>query len=518
MHLILLHGYLLDGTGSNIYVANIARSWATQGHAVTVICQHVGADSLPFVDEYVGPGDVVPDAAPAAGLLRVVVADIGGLLPVYVADEYPGFRVKTLPTLTASETEMHIESTARTLRAVAMQGAERVLANHVLLGPVIARRALEGTGVPFDVKVHGSAIEYSLVPHAPLMPLAVEGLAAAEWIYVGTRHVRTRVLDVFAEHADEIGLGAKVRIVPPGMDPALFTIGAEPTEQLRAFLGEVARRLRQNDGGRRPREAVDVTAQTPDELHRCLVDEAMSYDQKATDADLLERWPALGDDEPRILYVGKFLDTKGVGELLVTVPTILERVPGARIFLVGFGSYREHLEGMLQALRSGDATAFAAYARAGGFVDDLDFGRWFRRLSPAEAERITFTGCLDHGALAALLPLMDVSVVPSKWGEPFGMVAVEAMAAGVLPLCNYHAGLRDVVDEVAETDRELAEAMSVPRERFVEALPRRVEAALQLLFPAGPSDRATQREIGARLRSISVATFSWDGIAARLLG
>ena len=51
MHLVLLHGYLLTGTGSNIYVANVVRAWAAQGHAVTVVCQEPAAASLSFVDE-----------------------------------------------------------------------------------------------------------------------------------------------------------------------------------------------------------------------------------------------------------------------------------------------------------------------------------------------------------------------------------------------------------------------------------------------------------------------------------
>ena len=51
MHLVLLHGYLLTGTGSNIYVANVARAWATQGHAVTVVCQEPEAASLAFVND-----------------------------------------------------------------------------------------------------------------------------------------------------------------------------------------------------------------------------------------------------------------------------------------------------------------------------------------------------------------------------------------------------------------------------------------------------------------------------------
>ena len=56
MHLILLHGYLLQGTGSNIYVASVAQAWRALGCAVTVICQERRAASLPFVDEVVLPG------------------------------------------------------------------------------------------------------------------------------------------------------------------------------------------------------------------------------------------------------------------------------------------------------------------------------------------------------------------------------------------------------------------------------------------------------------------------------
>ena len=54
------------------------------------------------------------------------------------------------------------------------------------------------------------------------------------------------------------------------------------------------------------------------------------------------------------------------------------------------------------------------------------------------------------------------------------MVAVEAMAAGVLPLCNYHAGLRDVVDEVANTMPDVSQLMTLNRESFAADLPAKV--------------------------------------------
>ena len=519
MHLVLLHGYLLTGTGSNIYVANVARAWATQGHAVTVVCQEPEAASLSFVDEAFFPGDALPKDAPADGRLRVVVPDIGGLLPVYVLDRYEGYQVKCIPDMTPEEIERHIALTATALRLVARK-AHRVLANHVLLGPVIARRALKGIGVPYDVKIHGSAIEYTLVPTPRLMPYALEGLGNAERIYAGTRYVRDRVLEVFDSERVDLGLDEKVHVVSPGMDPTVFTISEDPAASERRALETIATKIRENGGGRRAGAVVKPGKHTDKELHELLVSAGETYDQRTPDADLLERWPGLRPDEPVIGYLGKLLATKGVGELLVTFPKIFERIPQSRLLIIGCGSYREHLEGMAQSLQYGDLDAFTRYTRAGGFVEELDFPvwqPWFRPLGKRGRDRVTLTGMLDHDCLRDTLPLCSLLLVPSKWPEAFGMVAVEAMAAGVLPLCNYHAGLKDVVDEVATVAPELAEWMKLDRSRFVHELPERICGALEFLYPKSFAEHEHRRSVAKTLRKIAVEKFSWDGIAVRLL-
>ena len=516
MHLVLLHGYLLTGTGSNIYVANVARAWATQGHAVTVVCQEHEAASLSFVNEAFFPGDDLPKEPPADGRLRVVVPDIGGLLPVYVFDRYEGYEVKCIPDMTPEEVERHIALTARALRQAARK-AHRVLANHVLLGPVIARRALTGTGVPYDVKLHGSAIEYTLVPTPRLMPYAIEGLKSAERIYAGTRYVRDRVLEVFDAEREDLGLDEKVHVVSPGMDPTVFTLSEDPAASERRALETIATKIRRNGGGRRAGAGVKPGKHTDKELHELLVSAGETYDQRTPDADLLERWPELRPDEPVIGYLGKLLDTKGVGELLVTFPKVAERIPQSRLLIIGFGAYREHLEGMAQSLQHGDLDAFTRYARAGGFVEELDFRPWFRPLGKRGRDRITLTGMLDHDCLRDTLPLCSLLTVPSKWPEAFGMAAVEAMAAGVLPLCNYHGGLKDVVDEVATVAPELAELMKLGRSRFVHELPDRICSALEFLYPKSFAEHEHRRNVAKTLRKIAVERFSWDGIAVRLL-
>src|SRR5919199_163568 len=72
MRILLWHGYLLSGTGSNIYTRALARAWSRIGHEVVVLCQD------PHPERY------------DLGGARVVRPDIGGVLPVFVLDRYEG--------------------------------------------------------------------------------------------------------------------------------------------------------------------------------------------------------------------------------------------------------------------------------------------------------------------------------------------------------------------------------------------------------------------------------------------
>ena len=517
MHLVLVHGYLLQGTGSNIYVVNIAKTWKKQGHAVTVVCQDPNANSLPFVDEFIGENDFLPDEPPAAGKMRVVVPDIKRLLPVYVFDKYDGYTVKTIPDMTSEEIEQHINLTAERLRKVCMQNVDRVLANHVLLSPVITARATKGLDVPYNVKIHGSAVEYTLVPNPGLMKYAIEGLRGARHIFTGTQYVKQRASEVFADYSAEMELEKKLKIVPPGMDPDIFRLPDDFQSHQERFLTKVDLAIKKNGRGRKDISIPAADQHTIKDYNNILHQLGQTYDQRIVDADLKERWPMLSESEPLIVYFGKFLPAKGVGELVLTIPQILKKIPQARFLLIGFGSYREHLEGIVQSFYTGNIDECKKCALAGDFTEGVDFEKWFRQLSRREMDRITITGFLDHEMLKEILPLADICIVPSKWPEAFGMVAVEAMAAGVLPICNYYAGLRDVVDAAAEDMPEIRGIISMDRDNFINLLPGKIESALDFLYPDGFSDRQRKEQIASELRSISVKKFSWDGICRKLL-
>ena len=174
-------------------------------------------------------------------------------------------------------------------------------------------------------------------------------------------------------------------------------------------------------------------------------------------------------------FVGKLIVSKGIDLLIAAWPLVLMKEPTARLVLVGFGTYREGIEILLRGLERADERLLMHVCRygrelEGGPRDQLTYlrtflegltGRHERYFAAAKKmrETIVFTGRLEHGELARLLPATDEVVVPSMFPEAFGMVAAEAAASGALPICAAHSGLAEVASILGErlppTVREL---------------------------------------------------------------
>jgi glycosyltransferase involved in cell wall biosynthesis len=410
VRIVLWHGYLLGGTGSNVYTRALARAWGRAGHEVVVLCQ-----------------EPHPEAFALAGA-RVVRPELpGGLLPVFVLDRYEGLEPRLLPELTLSQRERYVEANAASVRAELP--AELVFANHVLLGGPVGA----ASGAPFAVKAHGSELEYSMRGNAELAAWGRESLRQAEATFVGSAHIRSVLQEV-------VGHIERVHEVPPGVDVDEF-VPEERERALSALLAEL-RRDPQNRGNAEER--------LPDEGN----------------AERLELW--FESDEPTVLYFGKLLLNKGVHVLFDAL-----RDTGARALIVGFGDYRRELE----------------------------------RIAP---ERTLFTGPFEHRHLVHLVPLCDVTVVPSIFPEAFGMVAAEAASCGSLPLVARHSGLAELAQgleaEYPAAYRELTSFATGDASDLADKL-RRV-----LALPA--EDR---RELSLAARRAVVRRWSWERVAERLL-
>jgi glycosyltransferase involved in cell wall biosynthesis len=409
VRILFWHGYLLGGTGSNVYTRALARAWSLAGHDVTVFCQE------PRPEEY--------DLAGA----EVVRPEIGGLLPVFVLDRYEGVEARLLQDFTPAERRRYVELNASAVRE--LLPADLVFTNHVLMGGPVGA----ATGAPCAVKAHGSELEYSMRGRPELANWGRESLEAARATFVGSTHIR-EVLEDVCGHVD------RVHEVPPGVDTDQWK--PEPSAEALAALVAEASRDPPNPGNAEERLPDDGNAERLAEF--------------------------LAGDEPTVVYFGKLIRNKGVHLLLEAL-----RGLDARAVIVGFGDYRAELEAMAPP-------------------------------------RTLFTGPLEHRHLVHLLPLADVSVVPSVFPEAFGMVAAEAAATGTPPLVARHSGLAEVAAGL--------EAVYSPEHRalasFETGSADDLRAKLEALLALPPTER---RELGLAARRATVERWSWAGVAERLL-
>jgi glycosyltransferase involved in cell wall biosynthesis len=524
MRVLIFHGYLLEGTGSNVYNARLAAALVSLGHEVYLLCQDRHPERQPFVDA-LGDWD--------AGELRVRALRptvrctayrpaIGGLLPVYVADSYDGIEARTFAQCSDAEVEHYVQANALAVRELAARVRPQVaLANHLVMGPAILARAL--ADVPYAVKVHGSALEYTVKPQRErFLGYARAGLAGASAVLVGSLHTARSLWQTLEDPA----LPARTRLGPPGVDVHRFRSLAgtdralEPQPTVRAL------------GARLRATSASASASAPSESRS-----AFARDELAV-ADALERLAAdlVAPDAQLVAFVGKLIVSKGVDLLLAAWPLVLERAPRATLAVVGFGAYRTGLQRLLAALAAGrleealriahagrtlEGDGASADPSAGGtspaplrhlvaFLSGLDGAARERYLAAASAlpERVVFTGRLDHDELAQLLPRCEALVVPSTFPEAFGMVAAEAAACGALPISAAHSGLAEVSDVLARAvPAQVADWLSFPVDDT--AVPALARCVAQWLSVEGELRLRTRAGLAAAVRE----HWSWEGVA-----
>ena len=497
MDVLVFHGYLLRGTGSNVYNAELAQALARKGHDVHLLCQDRAAGDLDWVNatgDWESGGLQVRELRERSGpgSVTVYVPDIGGLLPVYVYDEYEGYEVKTYPDLSDSELERYISLNAEAAAEVAEHcgGVGAALANHLVAGPAILARA----GLEFAAKVHGSDLSYTVRPHAErFLPLAREGMETASAALVGSFHTARDLWETVGLE----GLPDKTRLGPPGVDIEVFR--PRPREEAEAAVRRLAAKLEETDGG--------------------------SFGRDAGEAAAALEWFA---DAPagRVFFVGKFLVNKGVDLLLAAWPLVVRDHPEARLLLTGFGAFREGMERLWGTLTGGDLDAAREVAAAGRALEDAGETGSLRLLAEflaappdgyAEAGRaaagsMRVSGRLEHAEVAVLSPAADALVMPSTFPEAFGMVAAEAAAAGALPVSAAHSGMAEVSAALASVvSPRIARLLSFPHEDDpVRGIAERLSAWLAL----APEER---REIGARLAGRIAELWSWESVAAGVI-
>jgi glycosyltransferase involved in cell wall biosynthesis len=498
MRVLLWHGWLLEGTGSNVYTARVAEELVRAGHDVALLCQERRPETFPWIGSWGDVDDEGPHDLTTArriegsGRCTMLRPRIGSLLPVFVLDEYEGFRVRRFVDLTPEELETYLDRNAAALRAAAdWHQSEVVVTGHAIPGGEIGRRAL-GPG-RYLTKIHGSDVEYAMRPQERYRELARSGLGAARAVAGSSADALHRCAEMVPE------IAGRTHVVPPGVDAERF----RPSPRREALL-EAAGRLEadRSSGGRPSSLDAEVARALAGRDPRALDRLAGAYDQTGPDPDAAGRLRGLAENDGDVVgYLGKLIPQKGVELLLAGVRFSAHR---PTTLVVGFGLHREWLTALAQALDAGDADALGWLVETGAAPPDV--------LEPGVSGAVPtiFTGRLDHRYAPGALAAMDVLVVPSVLDEAFGMVAAEGAAAGALPLVARHSGL-------AELASALETVAGRPGLFSFDPGPgaaRRVGEGIDRLLAIAAHERADLRE---RIRAFIEGEWSWRRTAERLL-
>ena len=419
MKILLWHGYLLTGSGSNLYTANIARVWREAGHEVLLMCQERNVSAVPFIDAH---GDLSDDNlsfeftetghSRSSGTCRLLRPSIGRLLPVYVYDEYEGFEVKTYVDLNDDELDAYTKANVTAMTTVLNETKpDAVITGHEVMGPYISLLACEATGDAYLAKLHGSALEYAVKKQDRYVQYARAGLGGAKSVVGGSEYMVKEALSIVPGWEDRAG------VVNPGCDTSIF-------------------------------KPVDKSNETP----------------------------VVG-------YVGKWIAAKGVHHFLASLGCVESGpLKAVVVGYGGYEAELRRLWDALRAGRSDDVRTIASahsaelphlleWVEAGRLSDDF-----VARIQHVDCD---WTGRLDHDRLPAVLPTFDVLVVPSVVPAAFGMVAAEAAACGVLPIVPRHSGIEEV-GAALENEFDRPGLLTFDPEKPVEGIAAAIERILRL--------------------------------------
>jgi glycogen synthase len=168
---------------------------------------------------------------------------------------------------------------------------------------------------------------------------------------------------------------------------------------------------------------------------------------------------------PLVGFAGRLVYEKGVQHVVSALPELRHRHPGLRLLIAGEGPYRDELQAQVARLDLGRTVHFA------GFVGK---------------------------DLPAAFAASDTVVVPSIY-EPFGMVALEAAAAGAPLAVSATGGLAEIVEP------------GVTGMTFPAKDPAALADAVSTLLADGTAARRMAREA----RRMVSDRYGWASIAAR---
>ncbi len=474
----ILHGYLLEGSGSNIWTRSILKSLCKNGETVHLVCQENHPENYDFIAEshYYHDDSVetrLNRKVPYKGKCIMHKPKLGDVLPVYVWDKYEEFtNVVPMVELSNSAIENYIQrNTEVVLKIVNDYGLTAIHVNHAVLMSVVAHRVNKITSIPFAIMPHGSAIEYAVKKDKRFLDFATMAFDSAQKIFIVSEEMRNRISTTFQsipsinQKMTRLNLGVDTSV----FEPILSELRSQNIERLCQKLEGVPR------GKNEPQSDILKSKLNSDlqlkELNK-IISSTTDYQIKNPDNNIETKLRKIDWTHDKIiLFVGRLITGKGIQSVIATLPLILDQHKDTRLIIVGHGPLREIMEILLWALQNnerklvmkiitwgksleGTSDKVSSFQEILSFYNQLEknnelnsyFEKAQRNLSQ---NNVIFTGYLGHEELRYLYPCCDVAIFPSLVKEAGPLVFFEALASGCFPLGTYFGGMAINIDSIS---------------------------------------------------------------------
>ncbi len=532
MTFLILHGYYLQGAGSNFFVYHTCKSLVELGHDVILVCQETAVWEYDIISEV---WDYKTDQNKFTLTLKreqkhngrcvLYRPFIGKNLPVFTYEDHQPFISRELCYMSDQDIAIYVNYNVRALQSIFDHHSIDVLwAHHCLLQPYITSIV---TNIPEScyriATIHGNAIQ-CIQKKKTLMRYAVEGLKDFHHICFTSTDIQKEFMHLFKEifvQETEKGMSEwenRMSIIFPGIDTDLFhPIETEISKE--SVLEEVLHL---------------VKSQTQ-------IGPTVMNEDHYWDTDVLEifRLSTINTKtHPLVMFFGRYIWTKGIQMLAIAIPLILQKHPNARFVFIGYGPTQTYTETLISYLQHGRQELFiesiqnpdlwdaqiehftTVYLRSFlHWMEDPVFRDHYFHTAKNEIQKVVyFTGYVDQPIVSKLIRCADASVFPFLIPESFGGVALESLGSGVIPLISNQCAFVDFMTLYQDSIRNhLPDFVYKPiplDEELIFSLSRMIVHLLDQFNTLATTDKQVLRR---ELHAITKEYFSWESMILKYM-